>query len=127
MANELAELARHRYETSWKGRAEQHTKGNATQLGAILIAVLGRRPLRPPMFTGLAVIDRQGIVRCDFTNKNGYELKHCPIMDVLDLANQFKSLADVLKLSDDERKEMFTELKKWIVRDVRAKSDENTF
>lgn len=130
MANEAeiaAEAARDRYEKSWKGRAERHTRGNETRLGAILICVLGRKPLRPPMFEGLAVIDTRGIVHCTFINKNGYRLPMMPAMEVVDLVREFNTLADQLKLTDDERKEMFTELRKWIVRDRRAKSDENTF
>jgi len=127
MVNELQDMLRERYEKSWKGRAERHTKGNETQLGAMVIAMLGRRPLRPPMFTGLAIIDRTGLVRCDFTDKNGHELKMLPIGDVLKIVTDFKNLADALKVTDSERTEMFTELRKWIMRDARAKSDENTF
>jgi hypothetical protein len=129
--------ARDRYMQSWKGKAEAATGGNQSQLGAMLIAILGRTPHAPPMFArylsdgtvvaGKAVITVDGFVLCDFIHKSGIYSHHAIVCNVSDMVRNFRGLADHLKLTDAERKEMFDEVKKWIERDYRAKSDENLF
>ncbi len=107
---------------SWKLRAIRATKGNQSQLGAILIAVLGRLPKHPPRFGLRAVITSDGFVLADFQGKDYVKHSAAFVCDVSDLTKNFRGLADHLKLNKEDREEMFAELRKWIARDYRAKS-----
>ena len=127
MSQADADLIRAKLHASWQFRAEQFTRGNQTAMGAIVLAVLRRRPHEPPAIGGKAVIGRDGWVYASYLNAaSTYEAVRA-VCSVADLTNNFRRLADALKLTDTERKEMFDEVKKWIVRDFRAVSDENLF
>lgn len=107
---------------SWQYRAIEATKGNQSQLGAILLAVLGRAPKHPPRFHGLASITSDGFVMCDFTGRDGNYRYSALVCDTSDLVRNFRGLADHLKFSDAERTAMFDEVRKWISLDYRAKT-----
>lgn len=116
----LTEDTSHR--ASWKLRAIRATKGNQSKLGSILIAVLGRIPRHPPRFGLKATITSDGFVMADFQGKDFVRHYSALVCEVKELTNNFRGLADHLKLDKEEREEMFAELRKWIARDYRAKS-----
>jgi hypothetical protein len=43
---------------------------------------------------------------------------------IVDIRDDFRRLADFLKLDDGERVELFDELRKWVAIDMRADHDE---
>ena len=105
----------------FRSRAIAATRANQSQLGAIMLAILGRRPRRPPMFPGGgATITSDSYVTADFIDKDGVGHRGAFVCDIADLVRNFRELADHLKLTDEERTEMFSELRKWIRRDYRA-------
>lgn len=108
-------------EGSWQKRAIRATDGNKTLIGCFVLAILGfQHGIKPPRFGKTATIDKDGILYSNMQDKDGKVFQnHClgPIGDVRD---NFRGLADHLKLSDAERNAMFDELKKWISHDVRA-------
>ena len=112
---------------SWQFRAEQLTRGNETAVGMILLAVLNRRPHKPPAVGHKAIIGSNSRVYASYMHRNGRVEHYVPICTVADLTTMFRRLADALKLDDADRVAMFNEVKKWIVKDYRAKSDENLF
>ena len=94
-----------------------------TNLGVLVRAVLGKNT-RGGWAMGLTGwIDAQGIVYTRFRVPGGGEVpqEHAvgPIASVRD---NFRLLADHCKLNDQDREELFTELRKWISRDMRAQS-----
>lgn len=105
---------------SWKARALIATRGNQSQLGAILIAILGRAPDHPPRFGSGAVITSDGYVLAHFQDIRGEWHAGAFVSSVDELVGNFRGLADHLKLSDAERVEMFNELRMWITTDERA-------
>ena len=108
----------------WQYRAIERCRGQQTMLGAVLIAIMGQVPRRPPMFDVRgAYIDQDGNVFVGGTNRHGEYVSSCPLGTVSDLGREFNRLADDLKFTDAERLDMFEGLRKWIVRDYRAKSE----
>lgn len=99
------------------------TGGNKQLLGTIMLAVLGETPRFPPALGLGAVISSDGMIFCDFVTKDGRLRTAAFVCDIEDLINNFRGLADHLKLSDEDRIILFSELRKWIKKDWRASSD----
>jgi hypothetical protein len=112
---------------SWQFRAEQYTRGNATVAGAILLGVLKRKPHKPPAIGSKAAINTDGMVYASYMAPDGTLHRYYPICHADQLRDTFRDLADKLKLDDKDRLAMFDEVKKWIVKDFRAKPDEDLF
>ncbi len=105
----------------WRYRAILALRGNQTQLGCVLIAVLRRSHLHgPPKYAERALITRDGVVCAKHMNANGRTFDLVAIMTVKNLVDEWHRLADKIKATDAERPEMFDELRKWIVRDDRG-------
>lgn len=127
----------------WRERAIIETRGNQTELGAVLIAVLGKAPDNPPRIVGLGRITKDGLLIASFQHKDGHVTfwnVNRPWLDdegkqpnpryvagenpvcfgkVGDVTDAFRRLADRLQLSDAERVEMLGEFRKWIAKDDR--------
>lgn len=105
----------------WQHRAVRETGGNTTLMGCFVLAVLGwQHGRKPPRFGSKAVINAEGMVICHMQDKNSVKhLNHC-LGSVQTITDNFRGLADHLKLMDWERKEMFGELRKWFAHDARA-------
>ena len=111
----------------WKTRAVRACKpaggfrgGEDMLMVCFLLAVFGWQAGFKPRFGRIARIDKEGMVFSDCVD--GYGVKHkaeClgPVERIID---NFRGLADHLKLTDDERIELFSELKKWFAYDARA-------
>lgn len=121
MAEKLTE-EQERQRATWQYRAVEATRGNQSQLGCILLAVLAKAADNPPKITGSATITSDGYVLANFTGRDGIPRHQAFICDVEDLQRNFSGLADHLKLSDADRVAMFGEVKKWIWKDFRANS-----
>lgn len=107
---------------SWRYRALQATQCNRTQLGAMLIAILGHQPKSAPRFwTGGATINGDGIITSQLQGKDG-RWNRVPLGHATEFATELNRLADTCKFDDVERLALFTEATKWIVKDHRATS-----
>lgn len=104
---------------SWQYRAIDHCRGNRTQLGTILLAVLGHNAKNPPRYSYEACINAAGLVIAAFENRHGAR-QFMAVCSVDELTKGFSKLADALKLEDWERIAMFEEVRKWIARDYRV-------
>lgn len=105
---------------SWKARGIVATAGNQSLLGAILIATLGYATSNPPRIVSAAEITEDGGVVAFFQKRGEDGATLTRLCSVEDLVNNFRGLADALKLSDDDRTALFTELRKWIAKDHRV-------
>jgi len=103
----------------WRYRAISATKGNQTQLGAVLLAVLGKAPTGVPKFVGSATITSDGYITANFIDKSGTYHTGAFVCDVEDLQRNFSGLADHLNFSDADRIAMFTKVREWIFKDYR--------
>lgn len=110
-------------ERSWQDRALERLQFNNTIPGAILLAVLGRATT-PPRLSREARITAQGIVMAHLTSRS-HQWTPWPIQICHkdDMIGVFRELCDVLKFADNERIELFTELKRWIAKDDSAPYD----
>ena len=105
----------------WKHRAVEATGGNATLMGCFVLAICGWQSGRkPPRFGRVAYINADGIIFTNMQNKDGEIFPNHCLGDVQVVVDNFRGLADHLKLNDKERREMFSELGKWFVHDARA-------
>lgn len=119
-AEERAEAIRQ----TWQYRCVAATQGNSSLLGCILLSVIGRNARHPPWIESGVTIDADGVCYVNFVDKTYTEYVNAPICVVEDLINNFKGLADTLKLSDADRVALFDELRKWVVKDMRIVTDE---
>ena len=105
----------------WQHRAVRETGGNTTLMGCFVLAILGWQHGRhPPRFGKIARISADGMIFSNMQDSSGRMYRsHClgPVKTVID---NFRGLADHLKLNDKERSEMFEELRKWFAIDERA-------
>ena len=107
---------------SWQYRAIEFCHGNQSQLGAFLIAMMGRK-VNPPCFHPRGVkINLEGNVLALYrgTAKDKWRVEF--VYHVSELVSLFRGLAEKLELSDAERVAMFDELRKFIFKDERAVS-----
>lgn len=121
---EQAEARAEQVRASWQYRAIAVLKSHTTIAGCILLAALKRRPSNPPFFEGQAVINRVGGIYADlYIDGLGRAWAQQPVTSVTALREKFNRVADDLKLSDEERKEMFLALQSWIRKDERPEKD----
>jgi len=132
---------------TWQWRALSATRLNQSQLGAVLIAVLGNDPILehcmldvarliygpaatrkafdPPRFVSGgapgwgANITSDGMIMSDFYDRQGNMHYGALVGSVEEMTDNFRGLADYLKLSDNERVALFTAVRQWIKTDAR--------
>lgn len=108
---------------SWQRRAVEKTGGNQELLGCFVLAVLGwQHGRKPPRFGKVARVDKDGILHSNMQNKDGKVFLNHPLGPIKTVIDNFRGLADELKLNDNEREQMFSELRKWVFKDDRAQS-----
>jgi len=107
----------------WKLRAIMATRGKQTMMGAIFLAIIGHEPRHRPFIRGLAEIRHDGMVWAKLYPKSALIPRMVPLCSVQDYNDELKRLADLCKFDDREVNELFTEARKWIQRDHRAKSE----
>lgn len=110
-------------QNSWPFKAVLATRGNQTLLGCIVLQLICRQPKNPPRVESLASVDEQGLTWAYVTSRSGARRLTC-LGSIMDIRDDFRRLADHLKLDDGERVEMFDELRKWVSIDRRADHDE---
>lgn len=106
----------------WKLRAIAATRGTTTMMGAVVLAILGHKPSKRPYFTGLASIDKHGVIWALLYAKNNIVPKMTPIGPVQTYTDDLKRLAEVCQMDDGEARQLMDEARKWIERDARAVS-----
>ncbi len=113
---------------TWQQRAIRKTGGNKSRLGLILLAVIGHVPQDRPMISTArgAVITPDGFVVADTMLRFQLQYYATTLGHISEIVDNFRGLADALKLSDAERLEMFDLLRKWAGHDMRATSDHET-
>jgi hypothetical protein len=107
------------WHSSWQWRAIEATQAHKSKLGCILLACIGRGQNKVPRFGRQAIITSDGYVTCPFLDRHGEGHAHSLVCTVDDLVRNFRGLADHLKLSDEERIEMFAAVRKWVSTDYR--------
>lgn len=119
-------LTPHQEQNSWPYKAVLALRGNQTIAGCILLSMIGRTPKNPPYITTTATVDENGLAWVGMARMTAEGVTHglCAIGSVIDIRDEFRRLADHLKLDDGERIEMFDELRKWVAIDLRANHDE---
>lgn len=110
------------YRSMWQTRALLACKQGAeyTRTGCLLINMLGSEPTSGPKFKGLLSITSDGYVLCDFVKRDGTYTSGAFVGLVSNLVANFRGLADHLKLTDVQRKELFDTVIKNIGIDYRA-------
>ncbi|HLZ23660.1 MAG TPA: hypothetical protein VKQ30_16235 [Ktedonobacterales bacterium] len=109
-------------QASWQYKAIVATRGNQTLLGAIFLQIIGKNAKHPPQIVGTASVDEDGLCWSVLRKQHGLEIAEGIVClgSIADIRDEFRRLADHLKLNDDERKELFVELRKWVAVDLRA-------
>lgn len=106
---------------TWQFRAVEYTHGNKSIIGALVVAILGRK-VNPPCFhPGGARITADGRVLALFNSGQGFKVQ-LVYSNVAEFTNAFRGLAAELKLTDAEQEDMFAEVRKWILKDDRVRS-----
>lgn len=110
--------------SGWRWRAVEATRGGTTKLGTILLcAVLRQPPPRPPWFGPSCIITDTGLVVSNFVDRNNVQKGPTVVCPIQELIDNFRGLADHLRLEAADREEMFSELRKWVAVDARADPD----
>lgn len=119
---------------SWQGRVLAAAKG---QTGAVVLSIMahnfdgailtlcqvvwpGFTSIEAPFLCSAGSIDKAGRVVADVTTKDGRVVKDVKVFDNdVRYRDEMRKLADRLKLTDQERLEFFTCVKRWLVADRR--------
>ena len=131
-------LAYHRAERNlldtWQGRvlAQAAGKTRAVLMSAVAHCFEGAAPVlfsvvwagfqgvRAPFYCSAGRIMESGQVAADLVTKNGSLIKRAEVFkNEKEMETEFRRLADLVKLNDAERVEMFKMLRAWIVCDHR--------
>lgn len=116
----------------WQARCLIQARGRT---GAVLLSVLAHNFedslmlicraigfstfLPAPYLTSAATVEKNGAVVAKVMERDGIERKKVLYRSERALRDDFRRLADVLKLDDAERIEMFAAVKRWVVADRR--------
>jgi hypothetical protein len=84
--------------------------------------MIARPPKHPPMVDSLATVDAEGLTWAYVVSRTEGRRLTC-LGFITDIRDEFRRLADHLKLDDGERVEMFDELRKWVAVDIRAQQE----
>lgn len=123
---------------SWQARALAGTEG---KLQAVVMSVLahnfdeampvlmeiafpgfivGGTPIRDAVYCSAARIDKSGRIVADMVSRSGVKTKDSVVFESdLQMRGVFRRLADMMKLSDRDRIEMFHAVQRWVVADRR--------
>jgi hypothetical protein len=123
---------------TWQARALAGTTG---KLNAVVMSVLahnydeqmpvlmaivypgfvpGRAELNDAIYCSAARIDKAGRVVADMVNRYGVKTKNSEVFsNEIQMRGVFRKLADMMKLSDRDRIEMFHAAQNWVVADRR--------
>jgi hypothetical protein len=119
---------------SWQARVLSEAKGLT---GAVVLSVLahsfdeamptllaivfpGFKSITAPFLSSAARVDKTGAVVADMVTRNGSILKDAVLYPTeTKLRDDFRQLADRLKLSDPDRIELFKCVQRWVVADRR--------
>lgn len=119
---------------TWQARCLTHAKGKT---GAVMLSVLahnfddamltllqvcfpGFTSITAPFLSTAGKVQKNGAVTADMVERNGAIRKDAVLYrNETELRDDFRRLADELKLSDDERKGLFAAVQKWVVCDFR--------
>lgn len=88
----------------------------------VLLKVLfpGFESIAPPFLCTAGKVDKSGAVVADLVGKPGSIIRNYALYrDEIALRDDFRRLADELKLSDADRVELFGAVKRWVVADRR--------
>lgn len=107
---------------SWQYKAIVATRGNQTMLGCIFLQLIGKSSKHPPQIVGTASVDEEGLCWTVLRKQHGLEIAEGVVCLGLisEIRDEFRRLADHLKLDDAERTELFVELRNWVSVDLRA-------
>lgn len=106
----------------WKLRLVAATRGNSTMFGAVILAIFNHQPNRRPFIKGLAYIDGQGVIHAKLYSKSLLLGRVVPLFHVKDFNDELARVAEMCKMDTREAAEFLSEARKWIERDLRAKS-----
>jgi hypothetical protein len=82
--------------------------------------VPGRAPIKDAIFCSAARIDKAGRVVADQVSRYGTKTKDSVVFDSeIQMQGAFRKLADMMKLSDRDRIDMFHAVQRWVVADRR--------
>lgn len=119
---------------TWQGRCLAAATGKT---GAVLLSVLahnyddamltllkavfpGFKSITAPFFSTAGKVAKSGHIVADMVTRTGTVAKNFPIYrNEIELRDDFRKLADRLKLSDADRVELFGAVKRWVVADRR--------
>lgn len=106
----------------WMSKAIVACRGNQTLQGMIVEAMLGKAPENPPRIVSAAEITKDGLVvaQVQFRGMADGEYEIAALCTADELVTRFRHLADHCRLTDDERRAMFFELRAWAAKDHRA-------
>lgn len=119
----------------WQGRVLAATR--TKPIGMVVLSVLshnyddvmetllravfpGFKSISAPFLSTAGKIARTGHVMADVVHASGRIEKNRAIFrDTADMRSQFRRLADEMKLSDEDRRELFGAVQRWVVCDYR--------
>lgn len=91
-----------------------------------LMMVAGQWPLKAPFLCTAARILKNGNVVADVVTKDGTVLKWTKLFATEKvMESQFRHLADRLMLNDQDRRDLFAAVKRWVVCDYRIDPNMN--
>lgn len=109
---------------SWRYRVINLLRGNQTLPGAIMLAVLDKSyRVGAPRVGREAEIAPDGTVYAPYQARDGSLHPQMALCNIEDIKLTFRRVADTLKLSDNDRTEMFQKLRQWVVKDARILKD----
>ena len=98
----------------------QHTFNQRLQPVLLRLVFPGFTSIAAPFYCTIAKIDKTGAIVADVVTKDGQIVKDSVVFrSEVEMEGQFRRLADRLKLSDQDRVEMFKCVQRWVVADTR--------
>jgi len=88
----------------------------------VMLKVLfpGFTSIEPPFLCSAGKVDKHGAVVADLIERSGVIVKNLPLYrDEIELRDDFRKVADQLKLNDADRRELFAAVQRWVVADRR--------
>lgn len=107
----------------WAYRLIQRLRGNQTLMGALVIAIVQKMPSNPPRILTGGLVNKDGILIVSLERRQfPGTAKWVALGPVDGIRDEFRRLMDGMGLSDAEHLAFFDAMRRWIVRDKRARA-----
>lgn len=109
---------------SWQYRAVKETRGSQTQMGALVLAIIGKQRNTLPQYPHGGIISQEGNLHATLIKRDVSIELGALVMPLKQFLLEWEALVNKIKCTTEERAEMYLAARVWIANDLRKNKEE---